>query len=118
MSVRFHLVLLLGALALAPACTDRRQEPPIPDDTFVEVMIALRRAALLHADDAAAFEAEKAAILARAQVTDSTLQRYVRVRAREPQQLRAVLAAIRDSLRPPLEDTGTVRPAADPGIIR
>ena len=117
MIVRIRRILLLATMALAPACVDPGTEPPISDETFVDVMVALRRAAITHAEDVAAFEAEKTAILEAAQVTDSTLQRFVRTRAREPQELSELFSAIRDSLRPAL-DTGLARPSTDPGSMQ
>ena len=103
MIIRYRRFVPICALALGAACADAGTEPPISDETFVEVMVALRRAALTHAEDLPAFEAEKAAILEQAQVTDSTLQRYVQLRADEPERLRDVFAAVRDSLRPAID---------------
>lgn len=115
MIVRIRRIFLLGIMALAPACAESGTEPPISDEVFVDVMVALRRAAITHGEDVAAFETEKAAILESAQVTDSTLHRYVRLRAREPQELSEVFSAIRDSLRPAL-DTAPARPDAEGAI--
>lgn len=71
------------------------------DDTFVDVMVALRRAAAEHPGDASAFDAAKANILAQAGVTDSLLYAYVDLHGRDPSQLADIFEAIRDSLRAP-----------------
>jgi hypothetical protein len=73
------------------------------DETFVDVMVELRRAAQEHAGDASAFDAAKADILQTAGVTDSMLHAWVNARAADPRELGTVFDEIRDSLRRPLE---------------
>lgn len=93
---------LLCAPLLLGAC-DREAQPPISDDAFVDVMVALRRAAAEHAGDATGFDAAKHDILADAGVTDSLLFAYVDVRGRDPERLGTVFDEIRDSLRTPVD---------------
>lgn len=71
------------------------------DDAFVDVMVALRRAAAEHPGDASAFDAAKNDILASAGVTDSLLFAYVDIRGRDPERLGTIFEEIRDSLRIP-----------------
>jgi hypothetical protein len=74
------IVLLAGTCVLG-AC--RREPPaPLPQEQFVEVMVALRRAAL-ESTAQADFETRKEAILRRARVTEEQLRAYARYGPRD-----------------------------------
>ena len=84
-AVLSRLILIAAcALSIAPTGCRRAVEPgePMTRDTFVQVIVDLRRAAL-EAESQAAFEARKAEILRQAGVTDSALLAYTRVHAGE-----------------------------------
>jgi hypothetical protein len=68
---------LLALLLSAPSCDRTTTEPVMSRETFVEVVVALRRAAV-DGPSVEEFEARKAQILAEAGVTDSLLVTYVR----------------------------------------
>jgi hypothetical protein len=77
--------LLLVAAAVSLSC---RREPaaPLAQETFVEVMVALRRASTESADQAD-FEARKQVILERAGVTEDELRAYARRASRDARAL-------------------------------
>lgn len=76
-ALRLHGALLLLILLLATSCRQTTTEPVMSRDTWVDVVVALRRASLegLSIEE---FEARKTEILAQAGVTDSMLVAYVR----------------------------------------
>jgi hypothetical protein len=84
-------VLLLLFLASVQGC--RRSEPlpqtALSTERFVETVVALRSAAY-ETGDQAAFEARRQEILATAEVTDSMLLEFVRVRARDLEGMRTI----------------------------
>ncbi|MCI0434625.1 MAG: hypothetical protein L0271_13440 [Gemmatimonadetes bacterium] len=99
------LVLAIGGLI---ACRAERTQV-IDRDTFVDVMVALRREAVATLDSLA-FDARREEILASAGVTDSALFAFVRAMEREP----AGMAEIWDDIdarvnAPPAEDADTAR---------
>ena len=76
--MRFGFAPLL--LVLAAACADSAPMAPMSRETFIDVMVELRRAAAQDTSQAA-FEASKGRILEAAGVTDSALIEYVRLNA-------------------------------------
>ena len=87
-------------LLLMVAACDRRDEPaPMSDDTFVQVMVELRRAAAVNSTDTAGFEAMRDSILTAAGVTDSALYAWVNATSHDPERMGRVFQEIRDSIR-------------------
>jgi hypothetical protein len=82
--------VLVPALALVLVWSGAgcRREPaaPLPQETFVEVMVALRQAAQ-QSSGQADFEARKEVILKRARVTEVQLRAYARSAPRDPRAL-------------------------------
>jgi hypothetical protein len=70
-------------LVLAAACRERPPEAGLSDDSFVEVVVALRQAAEAARGDAVAYTAARDEILAARNVTHEQLQQYVAVRSRD-----------------------------------
>ncbi len=106
-SPRWLVVLLLAG------CGPERAEPPVADETFVDVMVALRRAAAEHSGGAPAFNEAREQILADAGVTDSLLYAYVEARADDPGGLGSVFDDIRDALRERPETEPVAEPVTD-----
>lgn len=96
---------LVACIQLVPACGGEPQGPPLAQETYVDVMVALRRA---HATTAspAEYEARRAEILRDAGVTDSLLVEWTRANAHDVALVAALwdsinqrLTAVEDSLR-------------------
>lgn len=83
--------LLLGAMLAA--CTREAAGPQLEPETYVDVMVALRRA---HRQTAtpAEFQARRQAILQEAGVTDSLLVQWVRSRGEDVELLTALWDSI------------------------
>jgi hypothetical protein len=77
---------LVLVLAGATACGQERSLP-MERETFVEVMVALRRVANEPGIDQVTFERRKTEILASAGVTEQELQAYARAAPRRPGEL-------------------------------
>jgi hypothetical protein len=73
---------------------------PVSRTTFVEVIVALRRAAN-ETPSQPAFETRKASILEEAGVTEADLLEYVRTHAGELEMMASVWDSIEVRLRPP-----------------
>lgn len=70
-------ILSLAPLLVLVACRQPAPHEPMPRETFIHVMVELRRAAQ-ESPSQAEFEARKEAILAEAGVSDSALVAFVR----------------------------------------
>jgi hypothetical protein len=80
MPLRSIMPMALMLLALS-ACAESAPSEPMPRETFIDVMVQLRRAAAQDSSQAA-FDAARARILEQAGVTDSALLAYVRAYGR------------------------------------
>jgi hypothetical protein len=97
--LRVPAIVLSMTLAFTVlACDGTEAVEPMPRDTFIGVMVELRRAAS-EAGSQAEFDVRKAEILARANVTDSTLTAYVRAHARELDHMAEVWDSVHARLR-------------------
>jgi hypothetical protein len=95
------IVLFVGAFACRPA------EPEGLDrDTFVDVIVALRKAAR-EFPDSTTFDVRKAALLREAGVTDSTLAAFIRIHNGDAR----FMAAVWDSI------DRKVNPTTDPAAV-
>lgn len=92
---RLVLVLLLPLAA----CTREAERSVVPDETFIQVMVELRRAAAVHSGDTAGFRVARDSILRTAGVTETTLYGWIDARATDPERMGGVFDEIRDSLR-------------------
>jgi hypothetical protein len=81
------VVVLVLALPWAAACRRQSASLPMEQETFVEVMVALRRAANELGSEQSLFEQRKAEILATAGVTEAELRAYAREAPRRPAEL-------------------------------
>lgn len=97
--VRLSRLLPILLVLSVPACDRRGEQAPIPDETFIQVMVDLRRAAAASAGDTSGFEAMRDSILADAGVTDSALYAWVNATAEDPERMGRVFRQIRDSMR-------------------
>jgi hypothetical protein len=90
MSRRTLAVIAVGLLTGLAGCNrDARPTTALSPDQFVDVVVALREAAV-RAPDQASFEVERDRVLREAAVTDSMLLEFVRVRGRDIDAMRAV----------------------------
>src|SRR5690606_33982906 len=71
----------------------------IPDETFIQVMVDLRRAAAASARDTSGVEAMRDSILADAGVTDFALYAWGNATADDPERMGRVLRQTRDSMQ-------------------
>ena len=78
--------MLLVAAAVGLVSCRREPAAPLAQETFIEIMVSLRRASTESADQAD-FEARKQVILERAGVTEDELRAYAR---RAPRDARAL----------------------------
>ncbi|NJD10218.1 MAG: hypothetical protein FIB01_07170 [Gemmatimonadetes bacterium] len=83
--LRGTAVVALAAACLLAGC-QRQQALPLEQEEFVQVMVALRRAAL-ETPDQSQFDAKKQAILGRARITEDQLRAYARQATRDPRAL-------------------------------
>jgi hypothetical protein len=91
------MILFVGAFACRPA------EPEGLDrDTFIDVVVALRKAAREN-PDSNAFDIQKAALLGEAGVTDSTLAEFIRIHNGDTRYMAAVWDSIDRKLNPPAD---------------
>ncbi|HEU5210219.1 MAG TPA: hypothetical protein VFU06_12570 [Longimicrobiales bacterium] len=97
--VRLPRLLSIVLLASIPGCERVNEPAPIPDETFVQVMVDLRRAAAVNTADTTGFFAMRDSILAAAGVSDSALYAWVNATARDPERMGRVFREIRDSVR-------------------
>ena len=86
------LLLCLPMVAL-PACEREPQGPDLRAETYIDVMVELRRAHTPQMSPAE-FEAKRAEILAEAGVTDSLLVQWARAHGRDV----ALMSAVWDSI--------------------
>jgi hypothetical protein len=100
-----RMALSLGLLCFAMACERDPRGPQLDPETFIDVMVELRRAHE-RGGSTAEFEARRDSILQEAGVTDSTLVQWVRTRQADVGFLTALwdsvnarLIATRDTLR-------------------
>lgn len=100
--VRVALSAVVAALVLV-GCRDEQPVGPMPRETFIEVMVELRRVVAENPTQAE-FEARKAEILEEANVTDSALVEYARVHGRELEHMAEVWDSVNARLRA-AEDT-------------
>ncbi len=91
--------LALVLLLLLAACARETEQAVVSDETFLAVMVELRRAAAVHSGDTVSFRAARDSILRTAGVTDSALYAWVDARAADPERMGGVFDEIRDSLR-------------------
>ena len=97
-------LILTAAAAILLACSDgSAPDVPIPPETFVAVVSELREAAAVRGGDVEAFEQDKAAILARAGVTDSTLYAFVRAHRQDLGGLAAAWDSVNLRLMTPVD---------------
>lgn len=97
---------VIGAVAVAGqfGCGSAAPNEPMTRDTFVEVMVDLRRAAAESASQQE-FEARRSEILRQAGVSDSALLEYTRVHAGELDYMSALWDSIDARLSRPDIDT-------------
>ncbi|MGH7578141.1 MAG: hypothetical protein ACREM1_23870 [Longimicrobiales bacterium] len=99
MTVHVPVALLAFAAMLAlTGCRGEQPVEPMPRETFVEVIVELRRAATENASQAE-FDARKAEILEEANVTDSALVEYARLHGRQLEHMAAVWDSVNARLR-------------------
>ena len=92
------------AAALLFACSDGSgPDAPISSETFVAVVSELREAAARHGGDVEGFERDKAEILERAGVTDSTLYAFVRAHRQDLGSLTAAWDSVNLRLMTPVD---------------
>jgi len=89
-------LVLLGML-LALGC-EQAAEPPLADQAFVDVMVALRRASY-EVEDEAEWQARKTAVLAEAGLSEGELEAYVKHFAEDPGHLAAMWDSVATRLR-------------------
>lgn len=94
---RVALSAVAAVLVLA-SCHDEQAVEPMPRETFVEVIVELRRAATQNPTQAE-FEARKEEILEEANVTDSALVEYVRLHGHELERMAEVWDSVNARLR-------------------
>jgi len=86
--------LLILAACVGPAgCRERASAAVLDRETFIEVMVALRREAVA-SPDSLVFDARRGEILANAGVTDSALYGFVRAMERHPDEMSTIWDAI------------------------
>lgn len=99
MTVRVKVVLYaIAALFVLASCRGEQPIEPMPRETFIEVIVELRRATTGAATQAE-FEARKAEILESANVTDSALVEYVRLHGRVLEHMAEVWDSVNARLR-------------------
>jgi hypothetical protein len=84
-----RMLLTLALLCLASACEQEPEGPQLASETFIDVMVQLRRAHEQSESDAQ-FEVRRDSILRGAGVTDSTLVQWVRMRSGDVEFLTAL----------------------------
>jgi hypothetical protein len=97
--VRLPRPLLCVLVLSSPACERQAEPSPMPDETFIQVMVDLRRAAAVTSSDTSAFEAMRDSILRSAGVSDSALYAWVNATSHDPERMGRVFEEIRDSMR-------------------
>jgi hypothetical protein len=90
----------VGVLLLSACRAGSAPVEPMPRATFVEVIVALRRAAN-ETTSQPEFETRKASILEKAGVTEAELLEYVRAHERDIEMMASVWDSIEVRLRPP-----------------
>lgn len=98
MTVPNRVVLALIGLFAAGSCRGEQPVEPMPQETFVEVIVELRRAVTQNPTQAE-FEARKAEILEEANVTDSALVEYARVHGHQLDHMAQVWDSVNAKLR-------------------
>jgi hypothetical protein len=99
------LLAVCAVLVLPTGCGRGEPESPtIPTETFIDVMVALRLAAVEGASSEE-FEERREQILRDAGVTDSALVAYVRVWGDNPQRMAAIWDSVATRLRAAGADT-------------
>jgi hypothetical protein len=102
---RWRRALSAAIVVVGPlACGEAAPNEPVTRDTFVQVIVDLRRAAA-GASSQQEFEARRAEILRQAGVSDSALVEYARVHAGELDYMSAVWDSIDARLSRPDIDT-------------
>jgi len=93
------LVLLSVMPPLLLGACGRGEGAPMSDDTFVRVMVDLRRAAAVTSSDTSGFVVMRDSILDAAGVSDSALYAWINATSSDPERIGRVFREIRDSMR-------------------